>query len=180
MTEPPPPERHEGNKYCAVNKCYTPTEFALFGIGAIIIGGMAGIVGISWFKSSCLPDEKGDMKNVDKELGIHTKILKTNNYYPDLPRSSKSGSNGGIAGPSRYKDDVDHHGGFSDRAGLLEDSVITPVPTLAVKQPGGGGHGVSHVGGLRHPGDRLGDAALNGRVQFINLPPHSHPHETEF
>ena len=31
-------------------RCYTPTEFALFGIGAIVMGVMLGVVGISWFK----------------------------------------------------------------------------------------------------------------------------------
>jgi hypothetical protein len=34
----------------ATNRCYTPTEFALFGIGAIVMGVMLGVVGISWFK----------------------------------------------------------------------------------------------------------------------------------
>ena len=41
-----------------VCRCYTPTEFALFGVGAIVLGVMLGVVGISWFKSHCLPDEK--------------------------------------------------------------------------------------------------------------------------
>ena len=91
LTTPrPKQERQNGNKYCVDNKCYTPTEFALFGIGAIIMGCMVGVVGISWFKSSCLPDEKGDLQNVDRDLGVHTKILKANNYYPDLPSSKRS------------------------------------------------------------------------------------------
>ena len=36
--------------YCSRNKCYTPTEFALLGLGAVIVGIMVGVVGISWFK----------------------------------------------------------------------------------------------------------------------------------
>ena len=51
-TARPTHERQEGSSYCAVNKCYTPTEFALFGVGAIIMGCMVGVVGISWFKHS--------------------------------------------------------------------------------------------------------------------------------
>ena len=57
-TARPTHERQEGSSYCAVNKCYTPTEFALFGVGAIIMGCMVGVVGISWFKNHFLPDEK--------------------------------------------------------------------------------------------------------------------------
>ena len=34
----------------ASSRCYTPTEFALFGIGAVVMGVMLGVVGISWFK----------------------------------------------------------------------------------------------------------------------------------
>ena len=34
----------------SLSRCYTPTEFALFGIGAIVMGVMLGVVGISWFK----------------------------------------------------------------------------------------------------------------------------------
>ena len=38
--------------YCSRNKCYTPTEFALLGLGAVVAGIMVGVVGISWFKYS--------------------------------------------------------------------------------------------------------------------------------
>ena len=51
LTTPPPNfEKREGSTYCAMNKCYTPTEFAMFGIGAIVMGTMLGVIGISWFK----------------------------------------------------------------------------------------------------------------------------------
>jgi len=175
-TPKPKQERQNGNKYCVDNKCYTPTEFALFGIGAIIMGSMVGVVGISWFKSSCLPDEKGDMQNIDRDLGVHTKILKANNYYNDLPSSKRSislggptSSSSGSGSGSQYKDDVDHHGGFNDRAGLLDDTVnvivAAPVPQVPMPMPHPH-HQHHHHGVLRHPADRVGDAALNGRVQF--------------
>merc|ERR1719188_2344350 len=96
---------------------------------------------------------------MDRDLRPHNKILKTsNNFYPDLgPSSSKMVTVGN--GNVKYKDDVDHHGGFADRAGLLEDSVNVvdgddSYANVPVR---------SH---LHHPGDRLGDAALNGRVTF--------------
>ena len=38
--------------YCAVNKCYTTTEFVLLGLGAVLGGVMVGVIGISWFKYS--------------------------------------------------------------------------------------------------------------------------------
>ena len=51
LTTPPPnSQKQEGSTYCAMNKCYTPTEFAMFGIGAIVMGTMLGVIGISWFK----------------------------------------------------------------------------------------------------------------------------------
>ena len=49
-TSRPTLERQEGSSYCAVNKCYNPKEFALFGVGAIIMGCILGSVGISCLK----------------------------------------------------------------------------------------------------------------------------------
>jgi len=49
-TPAPTPEPYAGSQYCATNRCYTPTEFALFGVGTIVMGVMLGVVGISWFK----------------------------------------------------------------------------------------------------------------------------------
>ena len=43
-------ERQQDSSYCAVNRCYNPKEFALFGVGAIIMGCMVGAVAISWLK----------------------------------------------------------------------------------------------------------------------------------
>ena len=42
--------RQQDSSYCAVNRCYNPKEFALFGVGAIIMGCMVGAVAISWLK----------------------------------------------------------------------------------------------------------------------------------
>ena len=49
-TPSPVSSGHVDSTYCSRNKCYTPTEFALLGLGAVIIGIMVGVVGISWFK----------------------------------------------------------------------------------------------------------------------------------
>ena len=32
------------NNYCMTSRCYTPTEFGLFGVGICILGIMVGIV----------------------------------------------------------------------------------------------------------------------------------------
>ena len=61
------PEKHSGTEYCAKNRCYTPTEFALFGVGTIVMGVMLGVVGISWFKHQCLPDEYEEMREKEVE-----------------------------------------------------------------------------------------------------------------
>ena len=49
-TSRPSLERQQDSSYCAVNRCYNPKEFALFGVGAIIMGCMVGAVAISWLK----------------------------------------------------------------------------------------------------------------------------------
>ena len=73
---------------------------------------------------------------------------------------------------------MDSSGGFSDRAGLLEESAVTMVLPPPPGHQVGAPHGHHHHGSImrQHPGDRLGDAALNGspRVTFK-----AH-HETEF
>jgi len=169
-TAKPRHDRQEGQSYCADNKCYTPTEFALFGVGAIIMGCMVGVVGISWFKNHFLPDEKQEL-----ERERQTKILKTNKFYPDLPGGSNHRQGLPTSGSRSLtsREEVDSSGGFSDRAGLLE----TPAPGHQVGLPHVP-HGHHHQGSImrQHPGDRLGDAALNGspRVTFK-----AH-HETEF
>merc|ERR1719361_2254023 len=137
----PRPQRHEGSDYCATNKCYTPTEFALFGVGAIIMGTMVGVVGISWFKSQCLPDEKEELR----EREMRTPKILRNSQYTELPTSSQSHSNG------------------HQQVGLPR------VPLHHSEQ-----HGDIQSILRTHPGDRLGDAALNGRVAFKSL------HETQF
>ena len=62
-TTPSPPEAYySGAEYCSQNKCYTPTEFAMLGLGSIILGVMVGVVAISWFKTQCLPDEELELR----------------------------------------------------------------------------------------------------------------------
>ena len=91
-TRKPVQERQDAVSYCEQNHCYTPTEFALFGVGAIIMGTMVGVVGVSWFKSQCLPDEKEELRSLELDPGRQTKIIKTNNFYPDLPVKTSNSS----------------------------------------------------------------------------------------
>jgi len=77
LTTPSPhSQKQEGSTYCALNKCYTPTEFAMFGIGAIVMGTMLGVIGISWFKHQCLPDEKEELRERERELSRHNSLLR--------------------------------------------------------------------------------------------------------
>ncbi len=60
LTTPPPtlyPASLQ-NQYCWSNKCYTPTEFALFGIGICVLGILIGIVAVAWFRNQCSPEDK--------------------------------------------------------------------------------------------------------------------------
>jgi len=69
-TTPKPPEAYSGAAYCSQNRCYTPTEFAMLGLGAIILGVMMGVVAISWFKTQCLPDEELELRERERRLEL--------------------------------------------------------------------------------------------------------------
>ena len=49
---------HLTNNYCMTSRCYTPTEFGLFGVGICILGIMVGIVAVAYVKNQCLPEDK--------------------------------------------------------------------------------------------------------------------------
>lgn len=93
-TQDPRAAARADDDYCTENRCYTPTEFALFGIGAVVMGVMLGVVGISWFKHQCLPDEKEEIRDRERELERQARLL----------RESRS----------NYRDDTD--GGFISKA----------------------------------------------------------------
>merc|ERR1719507_1521487 len=83
LTTPPPYSQGRTDDYCTENRCYTPTEFALFGIGAIVMGVMLGVVGISWFKHQCLPDEKEELRDRERELDRQARLLRESRSYRD-------------------------------------------------------------------------------------------------
>jgi len=82
-TPHPDSQRRQGDDFCTENRCYTPTEFALFGIGAIVMGVMLGVVGISWFKHQCLPDEKEELRDRERELDRQARLLRESRSYRD-------------------------------------------------------------------------------------------------
>ena len=45
-------------RYCLTSRCYTPTEFALFGIGICVLGILIGVVAVAFFRSQCVAEEK--------------------------------------------------------------------------------------------------------------------------
>lgn len=103
-TPRPGAEKRKGEDYCTENRCYTPTEFALFGIGAIVMGVMLGVVGISWFKHQCLPDEKEEIRERERELERQSRLLRESRgvnrndmengkvNYPQLQENNRMGS----------------------------------------------------------------------------------------
>jgi len=83
ITTPHPDSQRRTDDFCTENRCYTPTEFALFGIGAIVMGVMLGVVGISWFKHQCLPDEKEELRDRERELERQARLLRESRSYRD-------------------------------------------------------------------------------------------------
>eukprot|EP00092_Neocalanus_flemingeri_P020273 GFUD01021956.1.p1 GENE.GFUD01021956.1~~GFUD01021956.1.p1 ORF type:complete len:392 (-),score=121.32 GFUD01021956.1:357-1532(-) len=64
----PTPSPQSEFSYCTTNKCYTPTEFALLGLGVAVLGVLLGVLAISCLKQQCLPDEKEEMLEREREL----------------------------------------------------------------------------------------------------------------
>merc|ERR1712096_562878 len=64
----PTPSPQPRSSYCSTNKCYTPTEFALFGLGGAVLGILLGVLAIQWLKQQCLPDEKEELLREEESL----------------------------------------------------------------------------------------------------------------
>lgn len=66
---PPTPKSTKSlqNRYCLSeeNKCYTPMEFGLFGVGICVLGILLGIVAVGWFRNQCSAEDKLYEYNVD-------------------------------------------------------------------------------------------------------------------
>eukprot|EP00096_Caligus_rogercresseyi_P011722 TRINITY_DN4706_c0_g1_i2.p1 TRINITY_DN4706_c0_g1~~TRINITY_DN4706_c0_g1_i2.p1 ORF type:complete len:469 (-),score=166.11 TRINITY_DN4706_c0_g1_i2:908-2314(-) len=73
------------NRYCISHKCYTPTEFALFGLGICVLGIMIGVVAVAWLRNQCNSEEKLYEYGVDEGGGVSTPL-------PPLPPATKGGS----------------------------------------------------------------------------------------
>jgi len=100
-TPPPHNDRQSGSVFCTANRCYTPTEFALFGLGAVVLGIMVGVVGISWFKSHCLPDEKEELRERERELAKQQRIMR---HTPSNSNMNGSTSDKSLLHQSRSTD----------------------------------------------------------------------------
>lgn len=128
LTTPKPyAEGRNKDDYCTENRCYTPTEFALFGIGAIVMGVMLGVVGISWFKHQCLPDEKEEIRERERELDRQSRLLRESRSYRDDVDSNKvvhsklQGNGGERLGHSHLDNSRTHFVGKEEKeAGLHE------------------------------------------------------------
>eukprot|EP00088_Acartia_fossae_P030571 TRINITY_DN31582_c0_g1_i3.p1 TRINITY_DN31582_c0_g1~~TRINITY_DN31582_c0_g1_i3.p1 ORF type:complete len:427 (-),score=108.38 TRINITY_DN31582_c0_g1_i3:89-1369(-) len=79
LIQPQQCARNGAKIFCVSNKCYTPTEFSLLGVGCTVLGIMIGVVGISWFKAHCLPDEREELREREKELQRQQKIFRQKN-----------------------------------------------------------------------------------------------------
>merc|ERR1712096_386836 len=58
------------------SKCYTPTEFALFGLGGAVLGILLGVLAIQWLKQQCLPDEKEELLERERVLARQSVLVR--------------------------------------------------------------------------------------------------------
>eukprot|EP00095_Tigriopus_kingsejongensis_P005722 maker-scaffold616_size123561-snap-gene-0.19 protein:Tk05722 transcript:maker-scaffold616_size123561-snap-gene-0.19-mRNA-1 annotation:"aig1 family" len=77
------------NQYCWSNKCYTPTEFALFGIGICVLGILIGIIAVAWFRNQCSPEDKYYNYSID-ETPLPNSIHHNSAKNGDLQRQDSS------------------------------------------------------------------------------------------
>lgn len=78
------------NPYCQTSRCYTPTEFGLFGVGICILGIMIGVVAVAWVKNSCSFDKyDNDFTSIDPR------------DEPKIPPARSESSTGGFASSSQ-------------------------------------------------------------------------------
>ena len=133
------------NSYCLTSRCYTPTEFALFGVGICILGIMIGIVAVAWVKNQCLPEDKLYEYNLpyDDEEDIHHGGGQPSAGASFLPSIfSKSGNstsngtaqNGGIPNNNANSPKIDSH--FPRRDSMLlsqEEDIISDQETILDK-----------------------------------------------
>jgi len=149
------PERQQQDatsEFCLMNRCYTPTEFALFGIGAVVMGVMLGVVGISWFKHQCLPDEKEEMREREKELARQNRLLKDakqpvySDFYGGGAKDSvdggySSGPGYGKASNNDIYDKIKTYPVISEQNGGYGKIATPPPSTSRAHHQGLGGHG---------------------------------------
>ena len=83
------------NNYCMTSRCYTPTEFGLFGVGICILGIMVGIVAVAWVKNQCLPEDKLYEYNIPYDDDEETARGGGSSMLPSmLPKNGLSTNNG--------------------------------------------------------------------------------------
>jgi len=60
--------------YCLHNRCFTPTEFILLGIGAVIVGMFLGILFISWTQQQCLASQREESREVEVKKNSQNRL----------------------------------------------------------------------------------------------------------
>jgi len=57
-------------EFCLSNKCYTNTEFILYGLGTVLLGVIGGVAAISYARQKCLMEEEAEVSQTKKSLGL--------------------------------------------------------------------------------------------------------------
>merc|ERR1712183_39224 len=135
---------------------------------------MVGVVGISWFKSQCLPDEKSELEQDIRRPRLiqnHQRDHEISSILKKPPQNHYSNGHHHQVGvplvpqpTGNYNSRHQHNS--SDMAALLQTSDTQQADLVTSWQ---------------HPGDRQGDAALNGRPHYSSIDGVlRHSHETDF
>lgn len=72
-------------EFCLENKCYTNTEFILYGLGTVLLGVIGGVAAISYARQKCLMEEAEEVSQTKKVLG--PSLSRDSPAPPPLPLS---------------------------------------------------------------------------------------------
>ena len=133
------------NQYCLTHNCYTPTEFALFGVGICIGGILIGVVILAFVRNRCNAEDKlyeytlDDYPNNQANGGVpHPDSIEHASLI--VPRSDSGGfkshkpdSIAALNPPSDYQDQEPYH--YKRQSMIKSQECIRDMPDLPSELP---------------------------------------------
>ena len=132
-SEPQPNSGAIKDEYCANGKCYTATQFGLFGFGIAVMGVIFGVVLISYFSKKCNLDEANEIASARKALECE--------LGPGV--SDRGHCNGAVSQELYVNINGKTDTSENDMYPSMESVIKAPVPSINIIPSNSNGHIVS-------------------------------------